>query len=181
MRVLFSRKQTTATFTLVPLRVGAGVMFTLWAKADLSEEEQYLVNHYRFSDAILIEGDMFEELRKAFRVSLFLGMPFWLVVMLFTSWLNATVFTLFAVVLFTWYYYDRLRERIYVRDLINGRVFKCHSIVELVQKEAYLQFILSYLRQVLETAKHWDEQETIEILPLSKEEAKEALLPKRRA
>jgi hypothetical protein len=71
-----------------------------------------------------------------------------------------------------YFYYDRNRESVFVRDLIHGRHFACDSIVDLARKEAWLASVVSVLRQIMESAKHWDGTETIPIEALSKEEAK---------
>jgi len=74
-------------------------------------------------------------------------------------------------------YYFALREEVRVRHLTNGgRTFRCESVVALIHKEADIEGKCSYLRQLLESAKHWDERETIPIPPLDKINAKLALL-----
>ena len=79
-------------------------------------------------------------------------------------------------------YFKTLREQIIVSDLLDGgRTFLCDSIVELIHKEAYLEGICEYLRQVLESAKHWHDREIIPIRPLDKEAAKQLILKARRA
>ena len=54
--------------------------------------------------------------------------------------------------------------------------FCCDSIIELIQKEAFLEGISEYLRQVLESAKNWHDREVIPIKPLDKALAKQAVL-----
>ncbi|MCP4407600.1 MAG: hypothetical protein GY807_07540, partial [Gammaproteobacteria bacterium] len=74
-------------------------------------------------------------------------------------------------------YFKTLREQIVVSELMaGGRKFRCDSIVALIQKEAYVEGVCSYLRQVLESAKHWHDREVVGIPPLKKEEAKLAVL-----
>jgi hypothetical protein len=46
MELLFKREQTTGKL--------ARVNFKLWGKLDVSEDEQALIDRYRFDDAILI-------------------------------------------------------------------------------------------------------------------------------
>ena len=69
-------------------------------------------------------------------------------------------------------FFDRKRETIYVKDLLHGRYFSCPSIIELARKEAWLEIIVSYLRQVMASAKHWDGTETLDVAALPKDEAK---------
>lgn len=172
MNLLCERRQSAAVFNLVPLRFGGGVMFTLWAKVELDPEEQELLYKYRFDDAQLIADDWVATLRRSLRVSLLVGFLLWIVLFAFLSWSWATMLTFIAVALLTGLYYNELRGNIYVRDLVHGRKFRCFSIVELIRKEHYLQGISMYLRQVLESAKHWDGQEVIAIPPLTPELAK---------
>ena len=75
-----------------------------------------------------------------------------------------------------YFYYDRKRETVYVRDLMHGRYFSCRSVIELARKEAWLGTIVAYLRQVMESAKHWDGTEAVSVPVLSKEDAKELIV-----
>ena len=175
MQILYERSQTKSNFSLVPLRIAGGIVFTLTAKIDLSQEEQYLFNRYRFRDALLVDGDPIVILRKSLRSAIIICLPLWALISYFFAMDVATVVTVFAFAGLTFFYYDKLREHIYVRDLITGRSFQCFSIVELIEKEAYLIGVCGYLRQVLESCKHWGDRETIEIQPLSPDAAKEAV------
>ena len=75
-----------------------------------------------------------------------------------------------------YWWLNEKRETIFLRDLIYGRRFKCSSIVDLAKKEAWLEDSCVVLRQVLETAKHWDGVETRPVPVLSKEAAKEIVV-----
>ena len=75
-----------------------------------------------------------------------------------------------------WWYANEKRETIYVRDLMHGRNFKCDSVVDLARKEAWLATVVSFLRQVMETAKHWDGTESHKVEPLPKDEARQVIL-----
>ncbi len=74
-----------------------------------------------------------------------------------------------------WYLHEK-RETIFVRDLLHGRHFTCDSVVELARKEAWLSVVVSFLRQVMESAKHWDGTEHITIEALPKDEARQVIL-----
>lgn len=176
MNLLCERKQTSAPFTFVPLQIGGGVMFTLWAKTELDEEEQGLLKKYNFEDALLIADDPSDALRRALRAAIILGIAIWIVVWLVTSITTATGITLLAILILTAVYYNELRGHIYVRDLVHGRTFRCFSVVELLQQEERLKFLAGYLRQVMESAKHWDGREAVPIPPLSREDAKQLVL-----
>ncbi len=178
MNLLLERDQKSAAiFSLIPLRIGSGVTFTLHATLELDEEEKALIQKYNFTKSALVVSDPIEDLKQSFRPAFVLGLVAFLVV-----WIVATVswaFTLGVLVtlVMTGVYFKTLREQIIVSELLeNGRKFRCDSIVELVKKEAYLQNVCAYLRQVIESAKHWDDREAIPIQPLAPEEAKGALL-----
>ncbi|MBZ0226971.1 MAG: hypothetical protein K8F58_00745 [Bauldia sp.] len=172
MNLLCERQQSSAAFTLVPLQFGGGVMFKLWAKVELDDDEFEMLRKYRFEDALLIADDWVATLRHCFRVSLTLGFALWIVLILFFSWTMSATLAFLAVALITGLYYNELRGNIYVRDLVHGRTFRCFSIVELIRKEHYLKGLSMYLRQVLESARNWDGQEVIAIPPLTPEQAK---------
>ena len=85
--------------------------------------------------------------------------------------------SLLVVLIMTAVYFRAMREQIVVAELTHGgRYFRCDSIVELIEKEAYLQYISQYMRQILESAKRWETREVIGIEPLEPEEAKKAVL-----
>lgn len=172
MNLLLKRAQKPGTVTLVPLQFGRGPLFTLWAKAEFTEEEYELLLKYRFNDALLIAEDWLVILKRSVRTSLILGVAAWWILYMFLNWATATGLTMVLILALTALYYNELREHIYVRDLVHGRTFRCFSIVELVQKEDYLKVIAAYLRQVLETAKHWDGQEVVPVPTLTPTEAK---------
>jgi hypothetical protein len=176
MNLLCERKQSQATFNLVPLRLGGGVMFTLWVKAELDPDEVELLKKYRFEDAMLLEDDWVATLRRCFRSSLMLGFFLWVLLFIFFSWTTSTTLTLIAIALMTLLSYNELRGNIYVRDLLHGRKFRCFSIVELIRKEHRLMVLSAYLRQVLESARNWDGREVLYVPPLSPEQAKQLII-----
>lgn len=168
MNLLFKREQTTGNITRVN--------FKLWGKVELDEEEQSLVKRYDFDRAVLIAVLQPHLLRQAI----------WVGVGVFT--LSALIFSVIlgaglAVILApaagigaAYWWINEKRETIFVRDLIHGRHFKCDSVIDLAKKEAFLTNIVSFLRQVMESAKHWDGTERHVIEPLPKDEAKQAIL-----
>ena len=60
MDLLFKREQTTG-------KMGR-VNFKLWGKLEVSEDEQALINRYRFDESVLIGSDDSELLRKAIKL-----------------------------------------------------------------------------------------------------------------
>ena len=75
-----------------------------------------------------------------------------------------------------YFYYHQKRETIFVKDLMHGRFFTCDSVIELARKEAWLQTIVAFLRQVMESAKHWDGTETHDVPVMDKDEAKQLII-----
>lgn len=168
MELLFKREQTAG-------KVGR-VKFRLWGKIELDENETAVVSHYSFDDAVLIDSWQPELIRKSIFIAI--GV-FVLTVSMFWSSMGFGG-ALFIGVMFGggagYFYYDYNRETIFVKDLMHGRYFSCGSVVELARKEAWLETATAFLRQVMESAKHWDgtERRPVEVLP--KDEAKRVIL-----
>lgn len=187
MNLLLDRDQKRAAIlSIVPLRIGPGVTFHLRAELELNPEEEELLGRFRFKSSALVLSDFGDDIRRAFRSALILSSfvaPAIVVVSTMLSgfslayvFLAAFVFVPMLLAMTIVYYYET-RELIVVRDLLNGgRLFRCDSVVELIQKEAYLENICGYLRQVLESAKGWHDREAVPIEPLSKQAAKQFVL-----
>ena len=182
MKLALMREQTAGSyFSLVPLRIGSGVVFKLRATLEPTQEESRLLDMYDLARAPLVTGDTVEDLRRGFRQALVLGVIAFFVVLYFTT--VHVALTISAPVLFvmTLVYFWHEREQITVSDLlINGRVFRCDSVVALIEKEAEIANMASHLRQVLESAKHWSDREVIPIEPLDPALLKQAILSARR-
>jgi len=168
MEILFRREQT-------PGKLGR-VKFKLWSKIELDENERQVVKHYSFDQAVLIDGFQPELIRKSAYVAI--G-AFFLASLVFSIFVSFTVASFLAVIAAgaaAYFYYDKNRETIFVKDLLHGRFFNCESVIELARKEAWLETITSFLRQVMEGAKHWDgtERRDIEVLP--KDQAKQLII-----
>jgi hypothetical protein len=177
MNLLLKRDQRSAVFSLIPLRIGGGVMFHLNAELELDDGERHLLDKYKFTRAHLVVSDPIEDLKKAFRPALLLGFLSFVFLFLLVSRSAAFTLPILITLVMTAVYFRTLREEIIVSDLLNGgRTFRCDSIVALIRKEAYLEAISEYLRQVLESAKHWNDREIVPIRPLDKAAAKEAVL-----
>lgn len=181
MNLLLERSQKAAAlFSLIPLRVGSGVMFHLRAELELEGDEEELITKYRFAKAPLVVSDPIDDLKMAFRPALLLGIVAFVLLWTTFPFSGAFGLALLTTLLMTVVYFKTLREQIIVNDLLHGgRTFRCDSVVELIQKEAYLETICEYLRQVLESAKHWGEREVLPIRPLDKKLAKLAVLKRR--
>jgi len=169
MELLFKREQTTGSI--------GRVNFKLWGKLEPTEDEQALINRYRFDEAILIGADDSHLLRGAIKIGVIV---FVIAATLFTYLTSNVVTGIFlggmAGVGAGYWRMNEKRETIFVKDLLHGRYFTCTSVVDLAKKEAWLEGACGVLRQVMESAKHWDgvERHTIEALP--KDEAKALIL-----
>lgn len=168
MELLFKREQTTGKI--------ARVSFKLWSKVEFDEDEKEIVKRYRFADAILIAALQ----PNLIRMTVFIAIGvFVLVFGFFASVASFGVGFSFGILAgggVGYWYLNENRETIFVKDLIHGRYFSCNSVVELARKEAWLRTVVSYLRQVMESAKHWDGTERHLVEPLPKDEAMRVIL-----
>ena len=164
MKLLFKRSQTAG-------QVGK-VKFQLWGKVELDDDETEIVKRYNFDNAILIDAVQ----PKLIRNTVLIAVGVFVVLFgLFASWWGTGGGLLVGIIgggAAGYFYFDKKRETIYVKDLIHGRYFSCPSIIELARKEAWLGVVTSFLRQVMESAKHWDGTETLDVDALPKDEAK---------
>jgi len=168
MDLLFKREQTSGT-------MGA-VKFKLWGKVELDEDEQAIVKRYRFDNAVLIAAIQ----PKLIRICLIIAVGVFILVLgIFASFTSDAVAVALSTIVsggVAYWYFDKNRETIFVKDLIHGRYFKCDSVVELARKEAWLEVVTSFLRQVMESAKHWDGTERHAIEALPKDEARQVII-----
>lgn len=169
MELLFKRSQTTGTT--------GRVAFKLWGKIEFDEEETALTQRYHFDKAILIEVVQPWLIRRAAIRGVWAIVTLWLVLYFIFSWhSSALLLSILGGGGFAYWYYHQHRETIFVRDLMHGRNFSCDSVVDLARKEAWLETICAYLRQVMESAKHWDGEVRSPIEALPKDEARQVIL-----
>jgi len=168
MELLFRRKQT-------PGKVRS-VSFKLWSKIEFDAEEQEIVKRYRFGEAVLIAALQPDLMRKTVLMSFGIFVVAYLIFSSFAGFMGGIILGLIAAGGFGYWYINEKRETIFVKDLIHGRDFTCDSVVELARKEAWLGTIVSFLRQVMESAKHWDGTERLTVKPLPKDEARQVIL-----
>ena len=162
MKLLFKRKQTLGKF--------GRTNFNLWGKIELDELEASAVRKYDFGDAILIEAEQVTLMRNAAIVGFLAFLAAY-----FVLWLIGLNYIFVAIVLGGaggYFFYHQMRETIYVKDLMHGRYFTCRSVIALAHEEDRLQNAVAVLRQVIETAKHWDGTETLEVPVMDKDEAR---------
>lgn len=169
MELLFKREQTTGKMNRVN--------FKLWGKLEVSEDEQALINRYRFDESVLIGSDDSDVLRKAIKLG---ALVFVVAALMITYMMSSGAMGFIggaAAGIGTGYWLmNEKRETIFVKDLLHGRNFTCVSVVELAKKEAWLEGACGVLRQVMESAKHWDGVERHTIEPLPKQQAKDLIL-----
>lgn len=170
MDLLFKRSQTSSEL--------GRVSFKLFGKVEFDDEEQELIKKYHFDDAVLIYTYQPTLIKKALVRSFGIFVIAW--IMFFTMFDATGMFALMLGVIagggFGYWYYHQNRETIFVRDLIRGRYFKCESVIDLARKEAWLETICAFLRQVMESAKHWDGEVRAPIEALPKDEAKQIII-----
>jgi hypothetical protein len=168
MKLLLKRDQTPGT-------VGK-VKFRLWGKVELDEDETEIVKRYAFDNAILIEAIQPTLIRNAALIGLGVWIILFGILMPGMGGTGGFIVALLGGGGAGYFYFHQKRETIFVKDLIHGRYFSCDSIIELARKEAWLGVVTSFLRQVMESAKHWDGTETLDIAALPKDEAKLVML-----
>ncbi|GLQ35988.1 hypothetical protein GCM10007939_22720 [Amylibacter marinus] len=168
MNLLFKRSQ----------KAGRRITFNLWAKAELTDEEQNLIEKYKMHNAVLVEAIQPGLIRRSLIVSIFGFLGSAVVVAIVAGLGTAQTMTVSVILglIIGYAYFHEKRETIYVSDLIHGRIFKCRSIIELARREAHLESITGYFRQVVESAKHWGGTQSKPIEPLPPEEAKRFIL-----
>jgi hypothetical protein len=160
VNLLFKREQSDTA---------GKVKFKLWAKTELDDDEQHIVKRYHFDGAKLIDVFQPNLMRNAVLIAAAVGV---VVAALLFRFSLGWVIGLGAGIAAGYFFYDRNRESVLVSDLIHGRHFSCDSVVDLARKEAWLTTVVAVLRQIMETARHWDGTQTIRVEALSKEEAK---------
>ena len=174
MDLLFRRSQTGDADALkspLPFSFGAP-SFKLWAKIELTPDEQRIVSHYRFDKALLIEAIQPELVKSAGGVGFVVFLLSMMPLSMMLAFDNAMTLSFLIGCAVAYIYFDKNRDSVWVRDLLTGRYFACKSIIDLARKEAWLEAIVGYLRQVMKSAETWDGIETIPIKPLDKEAAK---------
>ncbi len=177
MKLLLSRSQKDSFFfSLVPLRFGGGVVFVLTAALELTVDEMGLMNKYKFVNSTLIASEPGQDITQAIKSARLIGFLAFIFVMIFfdagsrrlepqLEKFGGAILIGFAVtIIMTFFYFGALRNYIRVKDLLGkGRTFYCHSVVELVAKEAELKHLCNALHATVETAKNWGDREVIDI------------------
>jgi len=138
--------------------------FRLWAKFELNPEEAALINKYQVHDHILVEG-IPGQLRKAMIISGMLGMFAWGLIAPKARFEEGIQIAILVFVIGSLVIYDSIREQIRVRDILDGRFFKCKSVVSLMTKEQNIAEMAHAFRHLLEAMKNWGGREIIQLEP----------------
>lgn len=140
------------------------------AELELTAEELALTSKYSFTKATLIASDASQDLANAYRPAVILSIIAALSVALFIPTvvfgddIKGMIFKtamvpavgLVCFILLTGLYFFELRKHVTVDQLtIGGRVFHCHSVVELDNHEAEILDICKRFYLTLEKAKNW--------------------------
>lgn len=168
MKVLLRRKQTPGRFR--------AVRFKLWAKLEIDGDEQAVIDRYDIDEAILIYSYQENRVRNSVLLGAAAAVFIFFLVGAGFGRIPGSYAATGAFVAVTWFFLDWWRETIYVKDLLHGRYFRCKSIEELVRKEHRLEHDMSYLRQVMQSAKHWGGVETKDVPELDPEVAKQIVI-----
>ena len=183
MKLLFQRAQGAGPLGVAESSALSGLSFglsrpkfKLWAKIELEPAEKVVLDHYHFDATILIDAEQPDLMRKTFYVAL---ATFIFATLFFSMLISSSAAMFWAIIAAAaagYFYHDKHRETIFVRDLLHGRNFSCTSIIELARKEAWLQTVSAFLRQVMESAKNWDGTESIKIQAVDKDLAKQIII-----
>ncbi len=141
-----------------------GIKFDLWAKFEVTEEEQELLSKYRVHHAILSEGDPPHDLKRAAKYAAGLGLLVYLLAFIFLA-RGALLLGVLAFAAATYFIYQQMREEIRVSDILDGRTFACRSVVTLMQKEATVSEMAVVFRRFLEAMKTWGGAEVMTCAP----------------
>jgi hypothetical protein len=139
-------------------------VFQLWAKFELREDENALITKYKVSKTVLVEGDTWRDIKKATMYSCALSLIGYVLISISTVRMPLIELIL-AIPLLTWAIFKRIREKIIVQDILDGRNFTCNSIGILMEKEKTITDMAVMFRQFLEAMKNWESRQVIDIEP----------------
>ena len=154
MQLLLSRKQS-------PHWMG-GVQFKLWARFELTEEEDALIKKYQVRNALVTLGNT----RRDIRLAALYALPVPFVIYLIFHGIYGFGGIFLALLLYgiaAWAIYNQIRERIKISDIIEGRDFACRSVLALLEKEEMLLDTAVRFRRFLEYMKTWGGREAVPI------------------
>lgn len=176
MKLLLKRSQSKPSmfFSLIPFRLGRGVIFTIHAELEVDDKELSVINRYNLADACIVGGNMLADFKKCIMpmIVIFLSSLFALNLLIDSN--SAFLLASIAGFVTFWYAFFQLREYVIVKQLLNGgRKFHCDNIVRLVQRESELNRQCTMVAITFESARTWDDREAISIPKFNKDEARE--------
>jgi hypothetical protein len=140
--------------------------FILWAKFEVSPEEEQLLTRYKASFGYLTIEQSRHDLWRAFFIAL--GIAF--VVALVLEGvpgripLAIAIISVFVTFGLAWYIiYEQLREAIRISDMLAGRTFKDKSLVLMARRERRMVGYAHVFVNFLEELKEWEGTEIIQI------------------
>jgi hypothetical protein len=154
MQLLLSRKQS-------PHWMG-GMQFSLWARFELTEEEDALIKKYQVRNAIISLGNT----RRDMRLAALYALPVFFIVYLVFSGARGFLGLFLALLSYgiaVWVIYNQIREQIKISDIVEGRDFACRSVLTLLEKEEMLLDMAVRFRRFLEYMKTWGGREAVSI------------------
>jgi hypothetical protein len=136
-------------------------IFDLWAKFELTLEEEALIDKYRVRKHILVEGKPLQRWKAAIFGIIIAGV----IAAIVHNFLGAQLITLLVFVGSAFLLYHQFREEIRVSDILDGRHFACRSVVKLMAQEQEVTEMAHAFRHLLEAMKNWGGREIIELEP----------------
>ena len=160
MTLLFKRNQKMVLM--------GRIKFQLWAKFDLTPEEQSLIDKYQADKAVVSEGDPLtarRNWRRAIIWGTLLGILLGFIYLFVIGMWASLPFTLIAIGACIYLIHHQIREVIFVSDIINGRFFTCDSVITLIEKENLLFDTAGKFLRFIEEMKNWGGAAIITVEP----------------
>jgi len=178
LKLLLDRGQKSYNpISILPLRFGSGVVFTIKAQLELEPHELELIDKYKLRKAVIADSSFWDDLKRAIPQGFLVALIGSLLFLIFSTLYNAGSAFAAIFLIMTIVYYKEEKERIVVSDFIKrDRTFRCDTVVDLVHKEKALAQHFQYLQHLLVTSKHWDDREAIDIHPLENIDAKHGII-----
>jgi hypothetical protein len=145
-------------------KILTGAVFQLWARFDLKEEELDLLRRYNMKGAVITEGNTRRDVIKAIAYSVLVAMLLYGVIALLHLPIPLALIVI-AVPVLAFLIYHKIRERIIINDILEGRSFVCNSITVLMEKEEAITKTAFMFREFLERMKTWGGREVTDIEP----------------
>ena len=160
MTLLFKRNQKMVLM--------GRIKFQLWAKFDLTPDEQTLIDKYQADNAVVSFGDPVTAIRnwrRALIAGAILGILLGLIYLFVIGVRGSLPFTLIAMGACIYLIHHQIREVIFVSDIINGRLFTCDSVITLIEKENLLFDTAGKFLRFIEEMKNWGGAAMITVEP----------------